>query len=264
MDIVQRNHVTFSGIGEQPMLFAHGFGCDQQAWKDVRPAFNATYRTIAFDHVGAGNSDLSAFEPDKYSSLAGYAQDILEIIDHLDLHDIIFVGHSVAAMMAMLAAIERPERFSSLVMLCPSPCYIDEPGYVGGFTRVDLEELLEVVDSNFLGWSRQAAPSIMGNAERPELGEELGNSFCRTDPDIARHFARVTFMSDLRADLPKCVVPTLVLQTQADMIAPEEVGRFVAAQMPRATLDVMAASGHCPHMSAPAETIAAIRQYLTA
>jgi len=244
------------------MVFAHGFGCDQFAWNAVRPAFNGSYRTIAFDHVGAGNSDLSAFDPDRYDSLHGYARDLLEILEELEVTDAIFVGHSVAAMIGLIAAIEAPDRFSSLIMVCPSPSYIDEPGYVGGFSRTDIDELLEVVDSNFLGWSRQTAPAIMGNADRPELGVELGNSFCRTDPEIARHFARVTFLSDNRADLPRCMTPSLVLQTRADMIAPGEVGHYVAAQMPNAELHLMEASGHCPHMSAPAETIAAIRHYL--
>ncbi len=244
------------------MVFAHGFGCDQFAWNAVRPTFEESYRTIAFDHVGAGNSDLSAFDPNRYDSLQGYARDLLEIFEELEVTDAIFVGHSVAAMIGLIAAIEAPDRFSSLIMVCPSPSYIDKPGYVGGFSRTDIDELLEVVDSNFLGWSRQVAPAIMGNADRPELGVELGNSFCRTDPEIARHFARVTFLSDNRADLPRCTTPSLILQTRGDMIAPSEVGHYVAAQMPNAELHLMEATGHCPHMSAPSETIASIRHYL--
>ncbi|MET0239761.1 MAG: alpha/beta hydrolase [Sphingobium sp.] len=262
MSVLRRNNVHVSGDGARTIIFAHGFGCDQTAWKTVAPAFQQDYRTIMFDHVGAGASDLSAYRSDRYGSLHGYKQDVLEIFEALDLNHAIFVGHSVSSMIGMLAAIEAPERFASLVMVCPSPCYVDEPGYVGGFDREDLEELLEVVDSNFLGWSRQAAPSIMGNPERPELGMQLTQSFCRTDPAIAREFARVTFLSDHRADLPRCTTPTLVLQTLADMVAPVEVGAYIAQEMPAADLVVMDATGHCPHMSAPAETIAAIRRHI--
>ncbi|WP_443478942.1 alpha/beta fold hydrolase (plasmid) [Novosphingobium aerophilum] len=262
MSVLQRNNVTVSGSGRRTIVFAHGFGCDQQAWKDVIPAFSTEYRTVAFDHVGAGQSDRSAFDPEKYSSLHGYKRDILEVLDALDLSDVIFAGHSVAGMMGMLAAIEQPDRFASLIMVCPSPCYVDEPGYKGGFSRQDLDELLEVIDSNFLGWARDGSRAIMGNPDRPELGSDLGESFCRTDPSIAAHFARVTFLSDHRSDLPKCETRTLVLQTMSDMVAPEEVGQYVAARMPNAQLHIMAATGHCPHMSAPAETIEAMRQFL--
>ena len=260
--VLKRNNVTVFGDGPRTIVFAHGFGCDQGAWRDVAPAFTTDCRTVLYDHLGAGNSDLSAYVPERYDTLQGYVQDTLDILEALDLHDVVYVGHSVAAMIGMLAAIEMPKRFASLVMVCPSPCYVDEPGYTGGFSRDDIDEMLEIVDSNFLGWSRATAPAIMGNADRPELGTSLRDSFCRTDPTIAKQFARVTFLSDNRADLARCATPTLVLQTRADMIAPEAVGAYVANRMPNAEMVKMDATGHCPHMSAPAETIAAIRTFL--
>lgn len=261
MKALRRNNVTVTGNGPRTMMFAYGFGCDQSAWDPVAAAFQADYRIVRFDHVGAGSSDISAYDSARYRDLSAYARDVLDIVEDLDLRDIFFVGHSVGAMIGMLAAIEAPERFAALVMVSPSPCYIDDAPYRGGFSRADVDELLEMIDSNFLGWSRITAPAIMGNADRPELGRELGNSFVRTDPAIAREFARVTFLSDHRPNLPNCTIPTLVLQTRADMIAPEEVGTFVAEQMPDAELFVMAATGHCPHISAPDETVAAIRRF---
>ncbi|MBM6578351.1 alpha/beta hydrolase [Microvirga sp. SRT01] len=262
MDALRRNNVQIAGSGTKTIVFSHGFGCDQSAWYDIVPRFANEYRTISFDHVGSGGSDLSAYDPAKYDSLHGYAQDVIELFDALNLESATFVGHSVGAMIGLLAAIQRPQCLSSLIMLCPSPYYVDEPGYVGGFTPTDLEELLEVVDSNFLGWSRATAPIIMGNPERPELGQALGASFCRTDPAIAKRFARVTFLSDHRADLPLCGTRSLVMQTRADMIAPEEVGAYIVGRMPNAELALMDATGHCPHMSAPAETIATIERFL--
>src|SRR5688500_12662515 len=233
------------------MLFAHGFGCDQNMWRFVWPAFADEYRIVLFDHVGAGGSDVSAFDPDRYSTLRGYADDVLEICAELDLRDVVFVGHSVAAMMGVLAAASEPERFARLVLVGPSPRYIDDDGYVGGFGRQDIEELLESLDSNFLGWSSAMAPVIMGNADRPELGDELTNSFCQTDPEIAGHFARTTFLSDNREDLGRVAVPSLVLQCSDDAIAPVAVGEYVAAQMPDAQLALLDATGHCPNLSAP-------------
>ncbi|MGZ4616504.1 MAG: alpha/beta fold hydrolase, partial [Actinomycetes bacterium] len=213
MDVLARNNVTVSGRPDgPPMLFAHGFGCDQNMWRFVAPAFEDTHRVVLFDHVGAGGSDLSAFDPDRYSDLRGYADDMLEICEALRLKAVVFVGHSVSAMMGVLAAAREPERFESLVLVGPSPRYIDDVDYVGGFTAADIDGLLESLDSNYLGWSSAMAPVIMGNPDRPELGAELTNSFCRTDPLIARHFARVTFTSDNRSDLAAVQVPTLILQ----------------------------------------------------
>ena len=245
------------------MVFAHGFGCDQTLWRLVAPRFARDHRVVLFDHVGSGRSDLSAYDPEKYGSLNGYATDVVEICRELALSDVVFVGHSVSAMIGVLAYHRAPELFGALVMVGPSPRYIDDGDYMGGFSRSDIVGLLDALDSNHLGWSAQMAPVIMGNPERPELAEELTNSFCRTAPDIARQFARVTFLSDNRADLRGIEVPTLVLQCSADAIAPGTVGEYVHQQIPGSTLVRMRATGHVPQLSAPEETTAAIRAFLT-
>ncbi|HSK76395.1 MAG TPA: alpha/beta hydrolase [Thermoanaerobaculia bacterium] len=263
MSVLRRNNVQLSGRETgQPMVFAHGFGCDQNMWRFVTPAFEDEYRIVLFDHVGAGRSDPSAYNRTRYGSLQGYASDVLDICRELDLSRVVFVGHSVSAAIGMLAAIEEPERFEALVLVGPSPCYIDEGDYVGGFSREDIEGLLESLDSNYLGWSSAMAPVIMGNPDRPELGAELTNSFCRTDPEIARHFARVTFLSDNRNDLPKVTVRSLILQCSEDAIAPRCVGEYVHRNLPGSELVLMQATGHCPNLSAPEETIAAIKNFL--
>ncbi len=244
------------------MLFAHGFGCDQNMWRFVTPAFEATHRIVLFDLVGAGGSDLTAFDPGRYGHLRGYAEDVLEICHALDLEDVVFVGHSVSAMIGVLAANREPDLFSRLVLVGPSPRYINDGEYVGGFTAEDIDGLLDSLDSNYLGWSSAMAPVIMGNADRPQLGDELTNSFCRTDPEIARHFARVTFTSDNRADLADVRIPTLVLQCSDDVIAPTAVGDYVADRIGGSTLVQLQASGHCPNLSAPEETVAAIETFL--
>ena len=263
MSIAARNNVHLSGrSGAQPMLFAHGFGCDQNMWRHVAPAFEDEYRVVLFDHVGAGGSDLSAYDRGKYASLQGYAEDILEICRDLELHDVIFVGHSVSAMMGVLAAAAEPNRFAKLVLVGPSPRYVDDGDYSGGFTTEDIEGLLDSLDSNYLGWSAAFGPVIMGQPDRPELGEELTNSFCRTDPEIAKHFAHVTFTSDNRTDLGRVETPALVLQCTDDVIAPTHVGEYVHAQLRNSRLVYMRASGHCPNLSAPEETVTAIRAFL--
>jgi sigma-B regulation protein RsbQ len=262
---MERNNVVLSGSPQgQPIMFAHGFGCDQNMWRDVAPAFEGRYRVVLFDHVGAGGSDLTAYERGKYSSLEGYAADVLEICRELELHDVVFVGHSVSAMIGILAAADEPARFDRLVLVGPSPRYLDDDGYVGGFSREDIDGLLESLESNYLSWSAAMAPVIMGNPDRPELGEELTNSFCRTDPAIARQFARVTFLSDNRQDLRRVPVPTLVLQCQEDVIAPLDVGKFVQRELPDAELVLLDATGHCPNLSSPEQTIAAIEAFLVA
>jgi sigma-B regulation protein RsbQ len=244
------------------MIFAHGFGCDQNMWRFVAPAFEDTHRVVVFDYVGFGESDHAAWDPLRYATLDGYAGDVLEICHELDLGDAVFVGHSVSSMIGVLAANAEPERFDRLVLVGPSPRYIDDDGYVGGFTREDIDGLLDSLASNYLGWSSAMAPVIVGNPDRPELGEELTNSFCRTDPDIAAHFARVTFLSDNRADLAAVGTPSLVLQCSDDVIAPRSVGEYVHARLPHSELVLMRATGHCPNLSAPAETVAAIKAYL--
>jgi sigma-B regulation protein RsbQ len=263
MNAVRRNNVTVHGNPEgQPMVFAHGFGCDQNMWRHVWPAFADDYRIVLFDHVGLGGSDLRAYDPDRYSSLGGYAQDMLEICDELELGPLVFVGHSVSSMIGVLAAIEEPARFDRLVLVGPSARYLDDEGYAGGFTRADIEGLLESLESNYLGWSSAMAPVIVGNPDRPELGEELTNSFCRADPDIARRFAQVTFLSDNRADLDRVTTPALVLQCSHDVIAPDTVGRYVHDRLAGSRFVQLDATGHCPNLSAPEETVAAIRAYL--
>ena len=263
MNTTQRNAVSVTGRADgQPMVFAHGFGCDQNMWRYVTPAFMDTHRIVLFDHVGAGRSDLSAYDDERYSTLDGYASDVLQILHERELYDVIFVGHSVSAMIGVLAAIREPERFAKLVLVGPSPCYIDDGDYVGGFGKNDIEEMLESLDSNYLGWSSAMAPVIMGNPDEPALGAELTASFCRTDPEIARRFARVTFMSDNRADLESVSVPTLVLQTQQDVIAPMAVGEYVRDHIPHATLVVLDATGHCPNLSAPGPTADAIDEWV--
>ena len=244
------------------MMFAHGYGCDQNMWRLVTPAFEDDYKIVLFDYVGAGESDLAAFDGDKYATLDGYATDVLEICAELDLREVVFVGHSVSAMIGVLAANREPERFSQLVLVGPSPYYLNDGEYRGGFGKRDIEELLEFLDRNPLGWSAAMAPVIMGNPERPELAEELENSFCRTDPEIAKHFARVTFLSDNRADLAKVKVPSVILQCSEDSIAPLQVGEYVHRQLPQSSLVLLQARGHCPHLSAPEETIVAIRNSL--
>lgn len=263
MKTTRRNAVSVTGqAGGRPMMFAHGFGCDQNMWRFVAPAFAPTHRLVLFDHVGSGSSDLSAYDDERYSTLDGYASDVLEIVHEHDLWDVVFVGHSVSAMIGVLAAIREPERFDRLVLVGPSPRYLDDDDYVGGFGKADIDEMLESLDSNYLGWSSVMAPVIMGNPERPELGTELTNSFCRTDPEIARKFASVTFLGDNRDDLPKLRTPALILQCSDDVIAPAAVGDYVHRHTPGSTLVAMNATGHCPNLSAPEETVAAIRAYL--
>jgi sigma-B regulation protein RsbQ len=262
MNILDRNNVRVAGQGRTALIFAHGFGCDQNMWRFVAPAFQDQYRTVLFDNVGAGNSDLSAYSFEKYGNLEGYASDVAEIVQVLELERPIFVGHSVSAMVGLLAHLEDPTLFGALVMVGPSPCYINDADYVGGFTRAQIDDLLTSLEDNHLGWSAAMAPAIMGNSDRAELGEELIASFCRTDPDIAAHFARTTFMSDHRDALGPVSIPTLILQCSDDVIAPTSVGAYLHRRMPGSTLVVMKATGHCPNLSAPEETIAAMRAFL--
>ena len=259
----EQHNVHVSGpAGAQPMLFAHGYGCDQNMWRLIAPRFANHYRVVLFDHIGAGGSDLTAYDPERYATLEGYAADVVELCEALGLSDVIFVGHSVSATIGVLAAAAAPQLFSALVLVGPSPRYIDDEGYVGGFSRDDIDDLLASLDSNYLGWSSAIAPVIMGQPDRPELAEELEQSFCRTDPDIARRFAHVTFLSDNRADLARVAAPALVVQCTNDVIAPQSVGEYVRDHMPNAAMVLLTATGHCPHLSAPLETADAIEQFL--
>jgi sigma-B regulation protein RsbQ len=264
IDVLTRNNVKVLGRGTRPMLFAHGFGCDQHMWRLVTPAFEDDFRIVLFDYVGSGHSDLAAYDPDRYATLDGYATDVLEVCQALDLRDVVFVGHSVSAMVGVLAARREPDRFAHLIMVGPSPRYVNDDGYVGGFERADIEGLLEMMDRNYIGWANFLAPAIMKNPDRPELGAELTESFCSTDPVIARRFAEATFYADNRADLPGLGVPSLILQCSDDIVAPLEVGEYLHRALPDSTLRVMRATGHCPHMSAPDETVALMREYLLA
>ena len=263
-DILRRNNVHVLGRGNEPMLFAHGFGCDQNMWRFITPAFEEHYRLILFDYVGSGGSDLTAYDPVRYGSLEGYAQDVLDIIRVLDLRNVTFVGHSVSSMIGLLAAKREPSYFERLIMIGPSPRYINDTDYIGGFERQDIEGLLDLMDKNYIGWANFLAPVVMKNDDRPELGKELEKSFCSTDPKIARRFAEATFFADNRSDLATVPVPSLLLQCSEDAIAPMEVGHYLARTMPNSTLKVLRATGHCPHLSHPDETIDAIKEYLSA
>ncbi len=263
-DIIRRNNVKVFGKGTQPMMFVHGFGCDQNMWRFVTPAFEDEYQIVLFDYVGSGKSDLRAYNEGRYADLNGYAEDILDVCKALDLKDVIVVGHSVSSMTALLAAIKEPKFFQCLIFVGPSPRYInEEPDYVGGFERQDIVELMETMDRNYVGWANFIAPAIMKNPERPELGEELTESFCSTDPKVARQFAEATFFSDNRQDLSKLRVPSLILQCSEDLLAPLEVGHYLHRNTKNSTLKIMQATGHCPHMSAPEETIHLIQEYLS-
>jgi sigma-B regulation protein RsbQ len=265
VDVLARNNVTVTGRPDgRPLVFAHGFGCDQGMWRHVAPAFADTHRVVLFDHVGAGGSDLSAWDPARYRRLDGYASDVVEIVEALELPPVVFVGHSVSAVIGVLAAAQRPELFDRLVLVGPSPRYIDDAGYRGGFSKEEIDELLETMDGNYLGWSRYIAPVIMGVPEHPELGEELTASFCRTDPAIARHFARTTFLSDNRDDLDRVRTPALVVQCREDVIAPPEVGRYVHEHLRGSEFVLLDATGHCPNLSAPQQLVHAMDRYLTA
>ncbi len=262
MSIERRNHVQVRGEGPTTLLFTHGFGCDQSMWRHVAPHFEARHRTVLYDLVGFGRSDLAAYDREKYATLHGHAADLIEIAERFGRGPVVLVGHSAGATMGLLAANRMPARFAAQVMVAPSPCYIDDGDYVGGFTHGDIDGLLETLDANHLGWSAAMGPVIMGAPDRPALRDELVNSFCRTDPDIARHCARATFLSDHRADVLRATVPALVLQCSDDAIAPRSVGDWLQRNLPDGRLQVVDNVGHCPHLSAPEACIEAIEGFL--
>ncbi|MBA2719555.1 MAG: alpha/beta hydrolase [Chloroflexi bacterium] len=265
-DVIDRHAVRVRGNPDgPPIVFAHGFGCDQTLWRFVAPAFEADHRVVTFDYIGAGGSDRSAYDPVRYASLDGYADDILRICAALDLRDVILVAHSVSTMIAVLASIAEPERFSDLVLITPSPRYLDDPpAYTGGFAAADIDGLLAMMDVNAMGWANYLAPVVMGNADRPDLTDGLEATFCSIDPVMARQFAEVTFRSDNRADLPKVTTPSLIVQCAKDVVAPPAVGAYLHEHLAGSVIHEIDATGHCPHVSHPAETIAAIRDYLEA
>lgn len=262
MNVIERNNVRLQGRGSTPMVFAHGYGCDQTMWRLVEPTFRPRYQTLLFDHVGAGGSDITAYKRAKYASLHGYADDLLEIFRELELENVVFVGHSVSATIGALAALKKPERFRHLVLVAPNPCFLRDGAYDGGLSREELDQILRSLESNFEAWARTMAPLIMGAPERPELGAELAASFCRTKPEIAKQFAHVTFLSDHRLDFARLKVPSLILQSAEDLIAPVSVGQFLRREIPGSELTVLRARGHCPHVSAAEVTAAAIEGYL--
>ncbi len=264
MNLQHRNNVHVTGEGSATMFFAHGFGCDQNMWRFVAREFESRYRVVLLDLVGSGLSDATAYDKIRYNTLHGYAGDVLEIVREFGRGPTIFVGHSVSAMIGMLADLDATEHFAAQIMIGPSPCYINDGEYVGGFTRGDIDSLLETLESNYLGWSSTMAPAIMGAPEQPELGIELMNSFCRTDPDIAKQFARVTFLSDNRSDLKRLHTPTLILQCTDDMIAPVAVGQYLHREITNSTLSMIENVGHCPHLSAPSASVNAMNAFLTA
>lgn len=262
-NIVLRNNVSVFGKGDRTLLLAHGFGCDQNMWRFITPAFKDNYQIVVFDYVGCGKSDANAYHLERYSSLDGYAQDVIEICKSLDLKDVTFVGHSVSAMIGAVAVIKEPTLFDSMIWIGPSPCYINDDGYTGGFDKKDLDDLMDVMENNYVGWANFLAPVIMKNDDRPELANELEESFCATDPFITKRFAKVTFFSDNRDDLLKIDIPVLIMQCTDDIIAPEFVADFIASQIKNSTVAKMSATGHCPHLSHPKETIEIMQGFLT-
>jgi sigma-B regulation protein RsbQ len=260
--ILKHHNVQVSGAGSQPVLFAHGLGCDQKVWRFITPAFEKDYKIIVFDFIGSGQSDLSVYNKEKYSSLQGYAADIRDICTALELTNVIFVGHSVSSMIGMLVAIAHPTLFKCIIMIGPSPCYINYKGYHGGFERNEIEALLSLMEKNYKEWAGSFAPRVMGNEDKPELSDGLNESFCSTDPAITVEFARVTFLSDSRSDLPKLKTPSLIMQIADDIVAPTAVGEYMHQAIRGSTLVYMKATGHFPHLSAPEETIREIKQYL--
>ncbi|RPD46827.1 alpha/beta hydrolase [Hymenobacter sediminis] len=264
VNVLKRNNVRVLGQGAQTLLFVNGFGCDQSIWRYILPAFSTQYQLVLFDHVGAGLSDTTAYDLEKYASLEGYAQDVLDICHSLNLQQPILIGHSVGATIGMLAAIREPQTFQRLLLLCPSPCYLNEADYYGGFERDDVVRMLAFMEQDYVGWADMFASVVMGNPDRPSLTAELTHSFCQNDPVIAKQFARVTFLSDNRQDIAQLRVPCLLIQCAQDYVAPREVGEFLQAVIPGSTLVTLPVSGHCPHVSAPTETLQAMEDFMAA
>ncbi|QBP42666.1 alpha/beta fold hydrolase [Paenisporosarcina antarctica] len=262
-NVMKRNNVQITGDGEKQIIFGHGFGCDQLVWNKVIKEFKHGYRVITFDYVGSGQSDKGAYSKDRYSTLDGYKQDLIDVCDSLGEGTSVFVGHSVSSMIGMLASIERPELFGKLVMIAPSPYYMNEPGYQGGFDKTDIDELLDLMEVNYKQWAKYLAPIIMLNEDQPELADNFEELLCSNDPQISREFAEVTFKTDVRAELKELLVPTLIMQPQYDAIVPNEVGHYIHTQIPESRLVVMKAKGHNPHISHAEETVAVIKEYLT-
>ncbi|PIY11251.1 MAG: hypothetical protein COZ18_04350 [Flexibacter sp. CG_4_10_14_3_um_filter_32_15] len=262
MNVLKRNNVVVKGNGNQPIIFVHGYGCDQNMWRFVAPQFEESHKVVLLDHVGSGKSDWSAYNMKKYSTLNQYASDLLEVIETLKLENSILVVHSVSAMVGALAVTEAPHLFKNMIMVCPSPCYLNDGDYQGGFEKDDIDDMIETLNSNYLGWASGITSVIMGNTDKPELTEELTNSFCQHDPAIAKNFAKATFTSDHRKELPKISIPTLILQVSQDLIAPMSIGEYVQTHIKNSKLEIIDGTGHCPHLSHPEETVAYLKNYL--
>ncbi|UQW97420.1 alpha/beta hydrolase [Rummeliibacillus sp. G93] len=262
-NVMNRNNVKVIGQGEQTIILAHGFGCDQSMWQYVTPNLADRYRIVLFDYVGSGNSDITAYKSEKYSTLHGYKRDVLDIIEEMNLQHVLFIGHSISSMIGMLAAIERPDYFDKLIMIAPSPCYLnDSDGYIGGFERSDINEILAMMEMNFAGWASYMAPLAMDQSNDSELTKELESSFVSTNSRVAREFAEVTFYSDYRSSLDLLDVPTLIIQCSEDSIVPKEVGEYLNQHLQNSTLKIIDARGHYPHISQPLETTKMIMEYL--
>lgn len=263
--IVERNQVVVSGCPDgQPMVFVHGFGCDQSMWRQVAPAFEEKFRVITYDLTGMGKSDLSAYDMRRYADLEAHAGDLLSIMQELDLENAVLVGHSIGATIALLAANQAPERVARLVLVSPTPSFLDDPanGYRGGFSSADLGELIAFLDENHLGWSAQMAPTVAGQPAGEPAAEELTQGFCRTNPAIAQHFGRVTFFTDRRSAFERAARPALILHCRNDALVPMQVADWMSERVPDATLKVLDATGHAPHMTVPSDVVAAMREYL--
>lgn len=261
--VIQRNNITVHGNGDKVLVLAHGFGCDQRMWRYVLPTLSERYKVVLFDYVGSGNSDPSSFSVDRYSSLNGYAKDVVDVFEALELENVAFVGHSVSSIIGLIALLEAPNTIAELVMVCPSPYFLNDlPDYEGGFEQSDLQELMSLMDKNYIGWAHYLAPLVMGVNSSEALVEELSGSFCSTDPVIAKTFANATFFSDHRNLLPQCTARTLILQSASDSLASVRVGKYMHQHVPNSELEIIQAEGHCLHMTDPAVTASSIANFV--
>jgi sigma-B regulation protein RsbQ len=261
--IIKRFNVNVIGAGKPTLLFCNGFNCNQHIWNYLTPALTARHQLVLFDQMGTGDSDLSCYDSAKYASLGGYAQDVVDICQALELREVVIIGHSVGAMIAMLAVIQAPQYFARAVLVAATPCYLNEPGYYGGFERADMLDLLAEMKGNYESWANTFATLLIGQEQPASLGYELAGYFCQANPTIAREFAHMSFLADNRADVPRMPLPTLLLQCSDDVAVPAEVGEYLVTHLPQATLTTLRATGHCPHLSAPMEVLAAMRDFIS-